>query len=188
MVLTLQREALSAKPAALRPADFALCDAREFGAHDLWPFLALAAHESDAEAAMRVAYLQRFLAGWPRSGDFGFVAMQDDAPVGAAWARQFNQAQAPDFFVDLATPELVIAVLPHLQGRGCGRLLLESLADEAQRRGTAGLCLTVREVNPAVSLYAGAGFEAVARGRNRVGGQSLGMVRRFGTAGEAAGY
>lgn len=181
MVLTPQTDGPTAIPPVVSPAEIVLFDARAFRSDVLWPFLAMAAHEPDADAAKDIAYLQRFLSDWPRTGDFGFVAMQAGAPVAACWARRFGSAEAEDFFVDAATPELVIGVQPRQRGCGLGRALLDSLACEARTQGCAGLCLTVRDGNPAMELYARAGFETVARGRNRVGGISLGMVLKLET-------
>ena len=40
----------------------------------LWDFLAMAAYEPDAEAAKAVPPVAKYLVGWQRPGDFGFVA------------------------------------------------------------------------------------------------------------------
>jgi hypothetical protein len=34
-----------------------------------------------------------FLDGWPRPGDFGFIAKRDGVAIGAAWARQFSSRE-----------------------------------------------------------------------------------------------
>lgn len=142
----------------------------------LWPFLAIAAHEPSVESAMAVAVVAKHLAGWPRPGDFGVVADIGGQVVGAAWARQFTPEEGPYVWVDAATPEIAIGVLPEFQGRGVGSALLGALVDEARARG-CGLCLNARDGNPAVRLYARAGFTRIAGSdrRNRVGGLSFGM-------------
>ena len=43
----------------------------------LWDFLAMAAYEPDAEAAKAVPSVAKYLAGWQRPGDFGFIAEQN---------------------------------------------------------------------------------------------------------------
>jgi hypothetical protein len=55
--------------------------------------------------------------------------------------------------------------------------LLKRLAVLAASRGLEGLCLNVRDVNPARRLYERVGYRPVdgAATPNRVGGLSLGM-------------
>jgi ribosomal-protein-alanine N-acetyltransferase len=56
-----------------------------------------------------------------------------------------------------------IGVLPALQGRGVGTLLLNALTTEAVRRGATSLLLEVRADNEAaLALYARAGFERIS--------------------------
>src|SRR5205814_2346601 len=52
----------------------------------LWNFLAMAAYETDAEAAKAVPRVAKYLVGWQRPGDFGFIAEQNGENIGAAWA------------------------------------------------------------------------------------------------------
>src|SRR5262249_3506508 len=56
----------------------------------LWGFLAMAAYEADAEAAKAVPSVAKYLVGWPRPGDFGFIAERNGEIIGAAWARRFS--------------------------------------------------------------------------------------------------
>ena len=146
----------------------------------LWQCMALAAHEPSAEAVAAIPSAARYLTGWGRPGDFGLIAEVDDVPGGAIWARQFTPAENPHVYVDEHTPELVLAVLPELRGRGVGRRLLHALAERARNRHPA-LCLTVRAQNPAMKLYERVGFERLpdADRINRLGGLSIGMVRRL---------
>ena len=74
----------------------------------LWDFLAIAAHEPDADAAKAVPFVAAHLAGWQRPEDFGFIAERDGVAIGAAWARQFVPDEQPAFFVDERTPEVTI--------------------------------------------------------------------------------
>jgi hypothetical protein len=59
----------------------------------LWDFLAMAAHEPDAEAAKAVPSVAKYLVGWQRPGDFGFIADQNGETIGAAWARRFSDEE-----------------------------------------------------------------------------------------------
>ena len=143
----------------------------------LWDFLAIAAYEPDAAAARAVPIVAAHLSDWPRPGDFGVVAEIDGVAVGAAWARQFMTEEQPTFFVDDRTPEVTVGVLDGVRGQGIGMAILQSLQAEAQRRGL-GLCLNVRDTNPALRLYERVGFQRVpgSEVRNRTGGLSIGMV------------
>jgi GNAT superfamily N-acetyltransferase len=143
----------------------------------LWDFLAIAAYKRDADAARAVLVVAAHLTGWQRPGDFGVVAESAGSPVGAAWARQFTFAEQPAFYVDANTPEVSVGVREGARGQGVGRVLIEALMQEASRRGV-GLCLNVRDTNPALRLYERAGFRCVpgSEVRNRCGGLSLGMM------------
>jgi ribosomal protein S18 acetylase RimI-like enzyme len=100
-------------------------------------------------------------------------------PVGAAWARQFAFHEEPTFFVDDRTPEVSIGVSLTMRGKGVGEALLRELILESRRRGV-GLCLNVRDSNPAIRLYERVGFWRVPgkQVRNRTGGLSFGMQLR----------
>jgi hypothetical protein len=62
----------------------------------LWDFLTMAACGPDAEAAKAVPSVAKYLAGWQRLGDFGFIAEQNGEIIGAAFAWRFS---AEDFWV-----------------------------------------------------------------------------------------
>ena len=123
--------------------------------------------------------LIRHLDGWmTRPGDRGVIARIDDGPVGACWLRHLvGHEQADVSFVDDATPELVIAVEPDLTGTGIGTQLLDEMLRTADANGVAQIVLTARAANPAVSLYARCGFVVTERITNRVGTESVKMVR-----------
>lgn len=142
----------------------------------LWRFLAIAAYEPDAERARSVPLVAAHLVGWPRAGDFGFVAEQAGLAIGAAWCRQFVAAENPTFHIDDCTPELSIAVVPQARGQGVGQALLKAIVAESGARSQS-ICLNVRHDNPAIRLYERAGFQRVpdAVFPNRVGGWSIGM-------------
>lgn len=167
-------------------------DVRDATAADetvLWSFLAIAAYEPDAAAARAVPMVAAHLTGWLRSGDFGCLATRAGEPVGAAWARQFTPEEEPAYYAGPAIPEVSIGVLPDCRGQGLGGRLLDHLTAMARDRGCEGLCLNVRDSNPAVALYERAGFSAVPGTAipNRVGGQSFGMLLLFSRPHQSAG-
>ncbi|MCU1351958.1 MAG: putative acetyltransferase [Acidimicrobiales bacterium] len=106
----------------------------------------------------------RYLAGWPRHGDYGVVAEQD-GPVGAAWYRTFTEATHGHGFVAEDVPELAIAVIASRRHEGIGRRLLVDLIEASEAQGHAALSLTVNHGNPARRLYESVGFQPVGKPR-----------------------
>ncbi len=103
----------------------------------------------------------RYVEGWGRPGDTGVIALDEGFPVGAAWYRLFRR-DAPGYgFVDEATPELAIAVVPSRRGRGFGEELLSALMKRAREEGHRALSLSVEKDNPAIRLYERFGFRPV---------------------------
>lgn len=113
-----------------------------------------------------------YLAGWPRPGDYGLVAEQDE-PVGAAWYRTFTEASRGLGFVAEDVPELAIAVIASRRQRGIGRRLLVDLVNASVGQGHPALSLAVAEANPARRLYESVGFVPVEKH-----GSTWTMVRR----------
>jgi len=134
----------------LRPAD----------SHDvrfLRDMLRHAYHWRLAEDAERPVY--RYVRGWGRKGDAGVVAVEGPHAYGAAWYRLFT-ADEPGFgFVDEATPELTIAVVPSRRGKGAGKRLLEALLERARADGYAAVSLSTDPGQ--VGWYEQFGFEKV---------------------------
>jgi ribosomal protein S18 acetylase RimI-like enzyme len=109
----------------------------------------------------------RYLAGWPRQGDYGLVAEQD-GPVGAAWYRTFTEVSHGFGFVAEDVPELAIAVIASRRHEGIGRRLLVDLIEASVAQGYAALSLSVNDGNPARGLYESVGFVSVEqRGSSR---------------------
>ena len=142
----------------------------------LWNFLAIAAYEPDAEAAKAIPGVAKYLVGWQRPGDFGFIAAQNGAIIGAAWARRFAAAELKVPYGDEEAPKVSIGVKPHARGQGVGAKLMCAVSGEAAHRGLR-LCLSVRSDNPARRLYERLGFRAIPGSAvtNRTGGISIGM-------------
>jgi GNAT superfamily N-acetyltransferase len=114
----------------------------------------------------------RYLTGWPRRGDYGLIAEQNE-PVGAAWFRTFTEANRGLGFVAEDVPELSIAVIASRRHVGIGRRLLAELIDVSVAQGYPALSLRVAAANPARRLYESSGFVPVG-----LPGPSLTMIRR----------
>jgi len=126
----------------------------------LWDFLAMAAYEANAEAAKAVPSVAKYLVGWQRPGDFGFIAEQNGEIIGADWARRLSAEELRVPYGDDETPKVSIGVNPNARGQGVGEKLMRALIDEAARR-RLGLCLSVRSENPARRLYERLGFRDI---------------------------
>lgn len=113
-------------------------------------------------AVMDDSQIAHYVAGWPREDDFGVVADDCGAPVGAAWCRFFPTRPRGYGFVAADVPELTIGVSADRRGEGVGRLLLMALILEASRRGTRRVSLSVESDNPAIDLYRSVGFVEVS--------------------------
>ena len=106
--------------------------------------------------------LSRYVEGWGREGDFGLKAVTSPGlePKGAAWIRLLTGNNRGYGYVDDATPELCIAVLPESRGKGIGTLMLRRLLASVDEKYEA-VSLSVNEENPAVRLYRRLGFDVV---------------------------
>jgi ribosomal protein S18 acetylase RimI-like enzyme len=147
----------------------------------LWGFLAMAAYEPDAETAKALPGVAKYLVGWLRPGDFGFIAERNGEIIGAAWARRFSAEELRVPYGDDEAPKVSIGVRPNARGQGVGEKLMRALIDAAARRGL-GLCLSVRSENPARRLYERLGFRDIPDSAvtNRARGMSIGMELRRG--------
>ena len=111
--------------------------------------------------------LWHYLDGWPRSDDFGLIALDGARPIGAVWARTLSAKDAGYGFVDDTTPELTLAVIPDARKRHVGRTLLVALIQEAKRRRLTQLSLSVEDGNFAARrLYEKLGFTVAGRTGN----------------------
>lgn len=118
---------------------------------------------------LRLPQLAQYSEGFGRAGDRGFVAIisdddQPEAAIGAAWLRLLPGGYG---YIDDATPELSIAILPQYRGRGLGSALLERLLVAADGRYPA-ISLSVQADNPAVRLYRRFGFTVFAAKGNEL--------------------
>lgn len=94
---------------------------------------------------------------WGRAGDVGVVAQVDGVDAGACWMR-LVPGGAGLAWVDEATPQLGIALLPAFQHQGIGRPMMQAALAAARAAGWRRVSLTVHPQNPAIPLYEGCGF------------------------------
>jgi GNAT superfamily N-acetyltransferase len=103
--------------------------------------------------------LTRYVDNWGRPGDLALVATETGHRVGAAWFRVFRTAEPGYGFVDEATPELTISVVPSRRKHGVGQELLDALLEKAHAEGHTSVSLSVEQDSPAVKFYERNGFE-----------------------------
>lgn len=131
----------------------------------LWEMLYQAIHVPAGEPPfpreiLREPEISRYMQGWGKPDDLGFLALDKGQPVGAVWARLMTGDNRGFGYVDDATPELTIAILPEYRGKGIGRRLIIRLLETAQTRYDA-ICLSVSPDNPAQRLYLRLGFDVI---------------------------
>ena len=114
-----------------------------------------------------------YLSGWPRAGDTGVIA-KDEQPIGAAWMRYFSEDDPGFGFLGVAVPEIGMGVRQEWRGRGVGVRLLVGIVDMARTQGVESVSLSVEKDNCARGLYEKVSFRPVGT----VGG-SFTMLLRF---------
>jgi GNAT superfamily N-acetyltransferase len=99
--------------------------------------------------------LNKYVAGWPRSGDSGVIAIGPAGEsIGAVWLRYFTADNPGYGFVAEDVPELSIGVAAQWRGKGVGRALLRAV--------TGRVSLSVETANRARELYVREGFRTVS--------------------------
>ncbi|GAK40903.1 histone acetyltransferase [Paenibacillus sp. TCA20] len=100
-------------------------------------------------------HLSKYVEGWGRNGDFGFIAMDEqDKPVGSITARYFHESNKGFGYVDNDVPELGMAILAEYRGIGIGSALMNKLFQEARKKNIERISLSVDPHNEAaMKLY-----------------------------------
>lgn len=132
-------------------------------------------HQPFNREILKDPLISKYVEGWGREGDFGFIAINKDGkPIGSITARYFNESNKGFGYIDADVPELGMALLEEHRGKGIGTALLDHLFHEAKQRGIKRLSLSVDPGNlPAVKLYQRFGFEEAG-----MVGTSITMVAR----------
>jgi ribosomal protein S18 acetylase RimI-like enzyme len=112
-----------------------------------------------AEETVRRTELARYVEGWGREGDAGFVAHdpEEGHALGAVWFR----VPPGD-----ATPELAFAVKTGHRRRGLGAALLTQWVKSNPQQSS--ISLAAAATSPAVRLYERFGFKVVSEGEGTV--------------------
>ncbi len=144
-------------------------------------FLALAAHETEIEAALANPNLARYIGNFGRAGDCAVVAHGGEQIIGIAWARLWTSDNCGFGWVDEQTPEMALAVEADFRNRGIGARLIEALKTHLRESGAQQMSLNARTDSPAVRLYEKLGFGVIVRSErvNRTGGASFSMLARL---------
>ncbi len=134
----------------------------------LWEMLYQALHVPKGELSpprevIHLPELSRYVQGWGRKGDRGFLASNATTGqyIGAVWLRLLIRESKGYGYVDDDTPELSMAVLPEYRGQGIGTELLACLVSSVCKHSS--ISLSVSEGNPAFRLYERFGFKVVSK-------------------------
>jgi len=111
-------------------------------------------YEPDAEAAKAVPLVVKYLVGWQRPGDFGFIAEQNGEIIGAAWARRCSAEELKFHYGGDQTPKASIGVKPNAVVRGY-RVPSRATTTTCSAKGCAGKFLMARSCVEEQSRSAG---------------------------------
>lgn len=146
-------------PVFLGPMDYVI---RALTGQDepiLWEMLYYGLSSTDKTEALsrdvvRRPEISRYVEGWGRVGDAGFVAhdKKNRALLGAAWLRQPTDKSDP-------SPELALAVKPEHRRHGIGTALLTKLVRANPDQSTISVSFVAGK--PVLRLYERFGFKVV---------------------------
>ena len=110
-------------------------------------------HEPVSREMVRRPEISRYVEGWGRIGDSGFVAHdKNGALLGAAWLRQPTETSN-------ASPELALAVKPEHRRHGIGSALLTQLVRANPDQSSISISFVAGK--PVLRLYERFGFKVV---------------------------
>jgi GNAT superfamily N-acetyltransferase len=113
-----------------------------------------AKHELPSRELVRRPEVSRYVEGWGRTGDAGFVAhdKKNGALLGAVWLRQSTGKSD-------ASPELALAVRPEHRRHGIGTALLTQLVRANPDQSAISISFVAGK--PVLRLYERFGFKVV---------------------------
>ena len=115
--------------------------------------------------------LRKYHQNWGRNGDKALIAVDNKGgtPLGAVWYRLFSSEERGYGYVNENIPELGIAVVKEVRGKGLGTKLMNSIIEEARSNGYKALSLSVDAANTnAVNLYRKLGFIELRKEKNSI--------------------
>jgi GNAT superfamily N-acetyltransferase len=117
--------------------------------------------EPPSRDVVRRPEVSRYVEGWGRAGDTGFVAhdKKNQGLLGAAWLRQPSDKSD-------ASPELALAVKPEHRKHGIGTALLTQLVRANPDHSTISVSFVAGK--PVLRLYERFGFKVVEQRRDAV--------------------
>ena len=112
------------------------------------------ARKAASRDMLRRPEISKYVAGWGRPGDRGFVAHEKrgGALIGAVWLRQPTDKSG-------AVPELALAVKQEHRGHGIGTALLTQLVRANPEQSTISISFVAGK--PVLRLYERFGFKVV---------------------------
>lgn len=129
-------------------------------------YLALAWDPNDLPPPLETVVVHpevaRYHVEWMRAGDAGVVAEVEGEFAGLAYYRLFTENDHGYGYLDPATPEMAIGVVPEQRGRGIGTRLIDELAEFGRQTGLPRISLSVSKRNPAARLYERCGYRYVS--------------------------
>jgi ribosomal-protein-alanine N-acetyltransferase len=127
------------------------------------------ARSADLDAIMEImsaAFDPKYGEAWTRSQCGGILPM---AGVRLVLAQDDENSRSCGFslYRTIAGDSelLLLAVSPHAQKQGIGRILLTQFIDDSKKNGADRIHLEVRDGNSAIELYRSVGFVPVGRRR-----------------------
>lgn len=120
--------------------------------------------EKPTRDIIKIPELAKYVQDCGRKGDQGFIAIStnNQSSIAAAWYRLFQEDDKGYGFIDNATPEIGIAVLPEYRNKGLGKALILYLLEQAKADGYQQISLSCDPTNNhALHLYRKLGFEQV---------------------------
>ncbi len=112
-------------------------------------------HEPFSKDIIKDPHISKYVEGWGREGDFGFIAVSNKGKqIGSITARFFSENNKGFGYVSSEVPELGMALLKEFRGNGIGTVMLEALFKEATLKNIKRLSLSVSPKNTvAMKLY-----------------------------------
>jgi ribosomal protein S18 acetylase RimI-like enzyme len=105
--------------------------------------------------------ISKYVDNWGRIGDLGFLSIDKEEYIGAAWCRLFSKTNKSYGYVDDKTPEMSIAIMPKYRGQGFGGELMTRLMQLSDEKGYSRISLSVDKRSRAVSFYKKLGFQII---------------------------